>query len=400
MGKGQLRVAIVGGGIGGLTAALFLRRAGIDAHVYEQAPALREVGAGIQLGPNATRLLLRLGLGERLQKVAVCPEAAWEFRRWDDGRVLFRQPFGEEHKAAFGAPYYVVHRADLVNVLRDALPDDIIHLNHRCIGVTQHRRGVELAFANGTKLEVDAVIGADGIHSVVRNAIVPSLKARFSGLCAYRGLVPIERTPLVGRPPAVTIWLGPHRHFVHYPVSGGRLVNFVAVVPAGDWTIESWTADGRVEDAIAEFQGWHEDVRSIIGAASETKRWALYDREPLERWSVNRVTLLGDAAHAMLPFLAQGACQAIEDAAVLAGCLRDISPDEVPEAFRRYEAIRRPRTSMIQELSRIRGQLYHLPDGEEQRRRDEQLASSDPFKTYAWLYGHDVETEVTGKGAA
>ena len=390
-----MRVAIVGAGIGGVAAALFLRRHGVEVEVYEQAPQLTEVGAGIQLGPNGAKLLHRAGLEERLRQVAVQPQSAWNFRRWDDGRVLFSQQLGPMAIEHFGAPYYVIHRADLLDVLASQLPKEIIHLGQRCIDARQDEDGVELVFQTGLRVRADVVIGADGIHSVIRERIVQPTPPTFSRLCAYRGLVPIEKTPLAGQPPAVTIWLGPYRHFVHYPVSGGRLLNFVAVVPSEEWTVESWSADGSVEELKAEFAGWHSQVGAIIDALESVKRWALYDREPLPTWTSGRMTLLGDAAHPMLPFFAQGAVQAIEDAVVLAACLKDADAASAPAALQRYETIRRPRAVRVQQLSRVRGKMYHLPDGPEQEQRDQELAQSDPLRTYAWLYAHDVEQEVT-----
>ena len=229
-----MHVAIVGGGIGGLATALALQRAGIEAEVFEQASELREVGAGIQLGPNAVRLLFRLGLEERLREVAVRPEVVWEYRRWEDARVLFQQKFGDEDESVFGAPYYVVHRADLLGLLSEAVSDDIVHFGRSCIGPTQNGGGVELSFEDGSRARTDIVVGADGIRSTVRDFGVSSKPARFSGLSCYRGLIPIERATPLARRPVVTLWMGPERHFVHYPVSAGRLVNFVGTVPAGD----------------------------------------------------------------------------------------------------------------------------------------------------------------------
>jgi salicylate hydroxylase len=208
-------------------------------------------------------------------------------------------------------------------------------------------------------------------------------------LCAFRCLVPAEKAPEMALRPVQTLWLGPGRHFVHYPISGARLVNVVAIVPAGDWRTESWTADGDIPELLAEFQGWDDRVRQLIVSATSTKRWAMYDRDPLERWTDGRITLLGDAAHAMLPFFAQGAAQAIEDAVVLAGCLQGADACSVPERLRRYESLRRPRTSQVQVMSRGREMRNHLPDGPEQRQRDRQLASGDPLRDSGWLYGPD-----------
>jgi salicylate hydroxylase len=243
-----------------------------------------------------------------------------------------------------------------------------------------------------TQVEADVVVGADGIHSLARNAIAAPAEPRFSGLCAFRCLVPADKAPEMALRPVQTLWLGPGRHFVHYPIRGSRLVNVVAVAPAGDWRTESWTADGRISDMIREFEGWDPRLRQLIESATETKRWALFDRAPLDRWSRGRTCLLGDAAHAMLPFLAQGAAQAIEDAAALADCLQSADAGSVEAALRRYEEIRRPRANEVLLGSRGRELRNHLPDGPEQQRRDEELALGDPLRQNAWLYG---ETGLT-----
>ena len=393
-----MRIVIVGGGIGGLAAALFLRRAGLDATVYEQAKEAREVGAGIVVAPNMVRLMAKLGLAAGLAEFAVKLEAAWEFRRWQDGRVLFVQQMGEACERLYAANCYVAHRADLLALFQQAVPQDVLRLDQRCVEVRQDERGasVKLASRDGreTTVSADVVVGADGIHSIARQAVAPEINARFSGLCAFRCLVPAERAPDIARRPVQTLWLGPGHHLVHYPISSGKLVNLVAFAPAGDWRSESWTADGRLEDLIAEYRGWDERVCELIRSATETRRWAMYDRDPLERWTRGRVTVLGDAAHAMLPFFAQGAAQAIEDAFVLAECLRGATPPEAPERLQRYEAIRRPRATQVQLMSRGREIKNHLPDGPEQAQRDRDLASGNPLRDSAWLYGHDVTTDV------
>jgi salicylate hydroxylase len=387
---------VVGAGIGGLTAALTLGRAGLRVRVFDQAPELREVGAGIQISPNATRILDRLGLAQGLARVGVRPEAV-EHRRWQDGRLLLRTPLGEPCERTFGAPYYHLYRPDLLAVLAGALPPGTVHLDHRCLSLAQTGDGVELTFAGGATARADVVIGADGIHSTLRAIVAGPESPRFSGSIAYRGLVPVERLADRGIVHSVSSWLGPNRHFVHYLVASGRLMNFVAVVPAGDWRVESWSATGEVADALAEFEGWHPQVQAIIGAAERTHRWALYDREPLATWTDGRVALLGDAAHAMLPFMAQGACQAIEDAAVLARCLSKADRDTVPEALRRYQDLRTARVWELQRLSHLNATLYHLPDGEAQRERDAQYAAllaSGPYAARGWLFTYDAEAEA------
>ena len=392
----SVRVAVVGAGIGGLTAAIALARAGVDVSVFEAAPELGEVGAGIQVSPNATRLLHRFGLAAALARVGVRPEAT-ELRRWQDGRVLWRQPLGDTCDARFGAPYYHLYRPDLLAVLAEAAPRGIVHLGRRCARISPREGDVELGFEDGSRVVADVVVGADGIHSTVRAALLGAESPRFSGSIAYRGLVPADALAHLRLPRHGNAWLGPDRHFVHYFVAGGRLLNFVAIVPAGDWRVESWSAPGQVADALAEFVGWHPQVATIIGAAARTHRWALYDRAPLPRWTVGRVTLLGDAAHAMLPFLAQGACQAIEDAAVLARCLAGVGPDAAPVALSRYEALRKPRATRIQDGSRQNATTYHLPDGDAQSRRDAEYAAqaqAGPYAARGWLFEHDAEAEI------
>jgi salicylate hydroxylase len=382
-------VGIVGGGIGGLTAALALLRRGFDVHVFEQASALSEVGAGVQISPNASRVLHGLGLAEALARTGVRP-MAWHQRRWDDGRTLLRTPLAEPLEAAFGFPHYQMHRADLLDALASAIPDQRVHVGHRLTRLCDHGDRVEVAFENGAGGDFDVVVGADGIHSDVRGALFGPERPRFTGCIAYRGLVPAERLRDLDLEVTAQVWMGPGRHFVHYFVSGTRFVNFVAVVEQDAWTRESWTHRGEVTAALAAFEGWHPHVRTILGAVDETYTWALFDRVPLERWSAGRVTLVGDACHAMLPFMAQGAAQAIEDAATLAACLTD---GDVPAALRRYEAVRAPRVARIHAASAHNKTRFHHADGPEQRARDAQMAAGATdwsFDAVAWIYGHDA----------
>jgi salicylate hydroxylase len=387
-----MRIIVIGAGIGGLSAALTLGRSGFEVQLFEQASELREVGAGVQISPNATRILHRLGLEEPLRRFGVRPRAV-VIRRWADGHVIAHQPLAGACERNFGASYYHFHRAELLDVLSAAVPDGVLHLDHRCVGLTQHKDRVEVRFHNGAIADADVVVGGDGIHSTVREAILGPESPHFSGHVAYRGLVPAARVAHLGIEVVASSWWGPNHHFVHYFVgANARYLNWVAITP-GDWRIESWTATGEVADALKEFEGWHPEVHAIIGSVDATNRWALYDRDPLPRWTVGRVTLMGDAAHAMLPYMAQGAVQAIEDAAVLAKCLEQADAHDAEAALQRYEQTRKPRASRCQEGSRRNGVMYHLADGEDQRNRDANLASAAtaPLPQNTWLYGHDVE---------
>jgi salicylate hydroxylase len=388
-----IRVGIVGGGIGGLSAAVALRHVGLEALVFEQASELSEVGAGVQVGPNASRVLHRFGLADALAATGVKP-LAWHQRRWDDGRTLLRAPLAEALEATYGFPQYQMHRADLLAALAGALSADSIRLGHRLAGLTDHGDRVGVRFADGSSTEVDVLVGADGIHSVVRGLLFGPEHPRFTGCVAYRGLVPAERLAHLNLETTAQIFMGPGRHFVHYYVSARRLVNFVAVVEREEWSGESWTDRGKVADALAAFDGWHPQVRELLGSVDETFVWALFDRAPLHRWSLGRVTLLGDACHAMLPFMAQGAAQAIEDGAALAACLSAAtgSGTSIVDALRRYEEVRLPRASRLQAISGDNKARFHLPDGPEQEQRDAQLAAGASWTLNAmdWLYDHDA----------
>src|SRR6202521_3741985 len=382
-------VAIIGGGIGGLAAAVSLLQAGFDVHVYEQVRAPREVGAGIVLTPNATRLLYRLGFRAKLETLGVAP-LAWRQRRWDDGSTLMFTRVA----ASPGEPatFYTSHRADVLSMLIESLPTERLHLAHRLAGFTDWGDCVEMQFGNGAQTEAGMVIGADGIHSTVRGLLFGAERPRFTGCVAYRGLVPAGHLSGLDLPTESQLWLGPGKHFVHYPVQDARLVNFVCLIERDTWTKESWIEPGDVADALAAYAGWHAQVRSIISAVNETFVWGLFDRPPLLRWSVGRVTLLGDACHPMLPFMAQGAAQAIEDAATLAAVLAQSAAD-VPQALRRYESLRLPRTARIQTIAASNKMRNHLPDGPQQRERDARMASGAAdwsIGASTWIYEHDA----------
>lgn len=385
---------MVGAGIGGLALAAALRRAGVRCEVYEQASRLSEVGAGLQLAPNAVRLLHRLGLADRLRAFAVRPEAM-EIRRWDDGRLLSGTELGAACEAMYGAPYYTVHRAHLHEALLEAAGRDTVRLGRRVTGLRRGDGEVLLGFDGGERRAADVVVGADGIHSAVRACLVRDAPV-WSGETVYRGLVPGEALPELVRDPRVRVWMGPGRHCVCYPVSAGRWISFAATVrsdTSDGLPPESWSAAGDPADLVRAYRGWEATVERLVRAARDVpvRRWALHDREPLARWSAGRVTLLGDAAHPMLPFRAQGANQAVEDALSLAVCLADADAATAPAALRRYEALRVPRTTAVQQGSRGSARVMHLDDGEEQRRRDGAMGAATALRAMAWLYGHDAE---------
>ncbi|MEV6903969.1 FAD-dependent monooxygenase [Amycolatopsis sp. NPDC051372] len=386
----ELRIAIVGGGIGGLAAAAFLGRAGLACTVYEQAAELGEVGAGLVAGPNLVRLLRRLGVLDELLARAVAIDVGWEFRRWADGTVLSAENLAESCERLYGERTYTVHRADLVSVVQAAVPTDALRLGAKCAGVEITDDGAVLSFADGTTTTADVVIGADGVHSTIRNALLGPSPATFSGLCAFRALVPAADAPAFALRNAHTLWLGPDHHLVHYPISAGGLINIVAFAPAGEDVVESWSATATHAEFAAEFEGWDPRLRELIDAAGAPGRWALLDRAPLAQWSHGSVTLLGDAAHPMFPFFAQGAAQAVEDAAALALYLA-ADATAPARALRRYESARRTRTARLQTVSHERAHLNHLPDGPDQQARDASLSGQDPLAANAWIYGHDAE---------
>src|SRR5438105_1006494 len=388
MTRQSFRIAVIGGGIGGLTAGLSLRRAGFEVDVYEQAPALTHIGGGINMGPNAARILIRLGLGDGLLRDGVRPLSTHQ-RRWDDGRTLQRAPLNPQCEELYGAPHVTIHRADLLAVISAGFPAERIHLGHRLIGLAETGDRVEAWFDNGVRISPDILVGADGIHSAVRAALFGEEAPQFAGCVAYRGLVPVERVVGLGLELGSQSWVGPGGHLVHYFVSRGQLLNFVGWTEHDEWNREDWTDRATVARALAAFDGWHPQVQRIIAAADECFIWALFDRDPLPRWSVGRTTLLGDACHPMYPFMGQGAAMAIEDGAALAACLRTIG--DPTEALLRYERLRLPRVTRLQAMSRANKTRFHLRDGPAQQARDAEWAKAGDRSPNArrWLYEYD-----------
>ncbi|QVQ54515.1 FAD-dependent monooxygenase [Spiractinospora alimapuensis] len=379
-------VTIVGAGLGGLTAALALRQQGLRVTVLERAPELGEVGAGIQTAPNASRILMRLGLRERLEEIHTEPQDQVR-RRWKDGSIIGQTPLGDRCKRDYNGPYWHYHRADLHRVILDACvdadgPGPVVQVRTGCEVVDVDRTDPArptIVTAQGERHSADVVVGADGIQSRVRDAAGFRDTLRFSGEMAYRALIPGER---IAEDPATrflldrfhsTIWYGPDRHLVHYMIRGGEYLNVVAIVPCGPELERQWSAPATAEELAGAYPGWDDRVPAMLSKAESVSAWAMYHRLPDPVWVDGRIALLGDACHAMLPYQAQGASQAMEDAAVLAEELGAVTVANAPEALTRYVSRRAKRAAMVQDASLRNMELYHLPDGPRQEERDAKL---------------------------
>jgi salicylate hydroxylase len=388
-----LRILIVGAGIGGLTAALALLRDGHEVEIYEQAPRLAELGAGVQISANGARVLFALGLEDAMRRVWSVP-AAKEIRLWNSGETWKLFDLGAESAARYGAPYFMIHRADLHGVLIDAvrtLAPDAIHLDAQCIGFDDDGKAVTLRLANGEHVSGDALIGADGVHSRIRNRLVGDDKPEFTGCMAWRGLVPVEKLPSHMRRNVGVNWVGPGGHVINYLLRRGEILNFVGVVER-DWRVESWTEKGTREECAADFVGWNADIHAIIRNIEQPYKWALLGRTPLTRFSRGRATLLGDAAHPTLPMLAQGANMAIEDGMVLARCLSAHQDAEI--ALARYEAARVERTAKLVRGANEMAKRFHNPalaDASGAKAYvDAQWNEETVKQRYDWIFQYDA----------
>jgi len=390
------RVAIIGGGIGGLTAANALSRGGIEVAVYEAAAELKEIGAGVALHPNAMKVLRAIGVEASVRKVA--GRSQWQvMRNWKTGRVIAKTS-RQQQAASFGTIGATVHRADLLDVLADALPAGMVTLGKRR---TEVRPGGDIAvacFADGSEIEADIIVGADGIHSPVRASLFGPDAPRFTGKICYRAVV--AAGAVGGTRPAAegAQWFGPHGTIVLYPLRGEELVNVVCHYDDDSYRHESWIAECGRQEVLERYTGWHESLRRLFAAADTWYKWALYDRDPIPQWTRGRITLLGDAAHPMLPYLGQGACQAIEDGAVLATALSAEAADPVT-GLARYERTRRPRASRVVLAARERGLSNHLTSPWAAWRRDLTIAvrrrvnRRDPEgRGAAWLADYDASS--------
>jgi salicylate hydroxylase len=390
-----LKVIVVGAGLGGLTAAASLHRRGIEAVVLEQASQLGEIGAGVQLAPNALKVLRALGLERRAAELGFEPNAH-VVRNWKTADVLAYTPYKGVLRDVFGADYFGYHRADLHELLRSVVPAGAIRLGARCTGVREEAGRAIVQLADGSRLEADAVIGADGIHSAVRGSLFGQAAPRFTGNACWRGMTPASALPPGLISPDMTVWFGPGASVVHYYIRGGTIINWMAAFESDEWAEESWTAEGTREEAVARFADWHPTVVSLVSQSDRYLKWGLFDRDPLPQWSKGRITLMGDACHPMLPYLAQGACMALEDGYAVAEALFKGSADVVG-ALQAYEQARRERTARVQLLARTRSIENHLKDEASLRARDErfarireQAASGNHAYGIEWIYEHDV----------
>jgi salicylate hydroxylase len=386
MAKSQVEVAVVGGGIGGLFAANALIAHGIPVSVYEQAPALGEVGAGVFLTPNSVRQLQRVGLGPAVEKwgARVGPDSRY-FRH--DGAPI--APVQVTDSTGWNATFGM-HRADLVEFLANALPPGIVHTGYRCTGFEQDGNRAHVSFANGAAVEADIIVGADGIHSELRPYVYPPSDPVFSGSVAYRGIVPHTLVPHWPTN-AWQMWLGKGKHFLTFPVRAGKLINYVGFVPADQKMKESWSSPGEPDVLRQEFAGWDPRIESVLQRVQMTFRWALYDRESLPSWTRGRLTLLGDAAHPMLPHLGQGANQSIEDGMALATILTRADRRNAPAALLAYERLRRERVAQVQRGARENGLRYDSAYSD-LGVRDAEITAHAAFRKR--LYDHDVVPEA------
>ena len=396
------RVAIVGGGIGGLAAALALEHRGAETIVCEQTPNLSEIGAGLNTTPNAVKALRALGVEDQVNAVA-CDTNFLNIRSWDSGRYISRTR-RSDFKEKFGAPNLALHRADLLAILAGALKTTEIRTGMRAVSVESRAKNAVARFADGSEIEADIVVGADGIHSVVRNSLFGADVPRFTGCICWRGMAAADAVPRDINIADGTMWMGPHGHVVHYPVRRGELLNIVAHFDSDGWTEESWTRECDVSEPVTTYAAWHTDLRRVFPCSTRWYKWALYDRDPLLHWNKGRATLLGDSAHAMLPYLGQGAAMAMEDGVVLAAMIAK-QPGDLDAALQDYERLRAPRARGAVLGSRARAKENHLASRWAQLKRNVKFALRERFGggskkgdntafQVGWLYDYDVGKEM------
>lgn len=387
------RIAIAGAGIAGLTTALALLQKGFKVDVFEQASQLGELGAGLQISPNGSRVLQSLGLQEALQ-TCVSQAQGKEIRMWNTGQRWKLFDLGEDCLARFGAPYWMVHRGDLHRVLVEAFnarSDRPVQLNARVVNARSTALGVTIELNDGSQHSADGLLAADGVHSLLREQLLGEDKAQFTGLLAWRGLVPVDRLSAHLQAQVGTNWVGPGAHVITYPVRAGQLMNVVGIIEREGWRSESWTERGTHAELLQDFGHWHADVCELMSAIEQPFKWALLGRAPQTGWAQGHICLMGDAAHPTLPFLAQGANMAIEDAAVMARCLALDEPTE--KALARFEKLRWQRTADIVNRSRDNAQRFHNPQLSDPAKAVDYVSSEwAPEKVrhrYDWMFEYD-----------
>ncbi|MGF6740937.1 FAD-dependent monooxygenase [Paraburkholderia atlantica] len=391
MTRTDLSIAIVGAGIGGLTLALALREHGIDAQLYEQTDELREVGAAVALSANATRFYERMGLRSAFDDV--CAEVpGLIYRDGRSGSVIGHHRGVPSYREQFGGSYWGVHRADLQAVLSKAVGLEHIKLSHRLVDLVQHADRVSLAFDNGGRIDADLVIGADGARSITRRWMLGYDDVLYSGCSGFRGIVPAERMDLLPDPETIQFWVGPGGHLLHYPIGDNGDQNFLLVERhPSPWPSRDWVMPSTEGEQLRLFKDWHPAVVQMIKAVPISQRWGLFHRPPLGRWSKGRVTLIGDAAHALVPHHGQGANQSIEDAVVLAAQLAKAGPGNWREAQEAYERLRRGRTRKVQYASISTADVLHLPDGPAAQERNARLGARDSMLHHLdWIHDFDA----------
>jgi len=394
-----MKICMVGAGLGGLSAALALLQKGFRVTVLEQASVLGEIGAGVQLGPNAVGVLYRLGLQTALEQVT-CETLGKRVRLWNTGQTWPLFDLGTVAREMYGYPYLTVHRADLHRVLVDAvraLQADALVLNAKLQSLQANSDGVALHLTDGRVFEADAVIGADGVHSMVRAALFGDDAPRDSGVMAWRGVIDASKLPAHMREPYGTNWVGPGAHVVQYPLRQGALMNFVGAIEGTHWTVESWSERGTREECLADIEGCHEEVQAMIQAIDVPYKWVLKVRDPMDTWSRGPITLLGDACHPTLPFLAQGAAMANEDGYMLARALA-LWPNDPAQAFARFEAVRKDRTARVVTGSAANTQRFHNPALAHAQGAAEYVGrewNEERVKErYEWLFKYDIDAVV------
>lgn len=395
-----MKAIIIGAGIGGSALALGMEKAGLDYVVLEQAPAFGEVGAGIQLSPNAVRVLRWIGLEDDLRHFCAEPDFH-KYSVWNTGETVLRVALKPKVQAIYGSPYYHAYRPDLIDALTRRLPAERVRMKHKVKSVGQGPGGAWAICENGERFDADVLIGADGIHSVVREQVFKPDPPRASGYVSWRGVVDAEDIADLDIPVSAYIDMGPNLSFVYYYISGGKKFNWLATAPTNGNTLESWSQTASKDEILSAFSGWYDRPARVIEATKEIFATAMHDRNPLERWVEGRITLMGDAAHAMLPYHASGAGQGIEDAWVLARALQ-LGASDPAKALLRYESLRYDRANRMVRHSREAEGWYHLADAEQVKKRNDRFRKKNEVfgdeitPEQHWLYSYDAEKAVTG----